>query len=102
MRTRITVVCLSVCYQSPGSFSRVYHKLDIPVYSTSFSRFPTDCKTFHSGDRAVCTLILWFPVIMNGSVYYFWFLTVTMLFLPTQQIQSIVMIVDGVASGPGD
>ena len=35
MRTRVTVlglsVCLFVCYQSPGFFSRLYDKLDIPT-----------------------------------------------------------------------
>ena len=38
MRTRVTVlslsVCLSVCYQSPGFFSRLYDKLDIPACSS--------------------------------------------------------------------
>ena len=37
MCTRVTVlclfVCLSVCYQSPGFFSRLYDKLDIPACS---------------------------------------------------------------------
>ena len=27
-------VCLSVCYQSPGSFSRLYDKLDLPACSS--------------------------------------------------------------------
>ena len=27
-------VCLSVCYQSPGSFSHLYDKLDIPACSS--------------------------------------------------------------------
>ena len=35
MHTRVTVlglfVCLSVCYQSPGFYSRLYDKLDIPA-----------------------------------------------------------------------
>ena len=37
MRTRVTVlcfVCLSVCYQSPGFYSRLYDKLDIPACSS--------------------------------------------------------------------
>ena len=38
MRTRVTVlcllVCLSACYQSPGFFSRLYEKLDIPACSS--------------------------------------------------------------------
>ena len=38
MRTRITVlclsVCLSVCYQSPGFFSRLYDKLYLPACSS--------------------------------------------------------------------
>ena len=34
MRTMVTVLCLSVCYQSPGFFSRLYDKLDIPVCSS--------------------------------------------------------------------
>ena len=38
MRTRVTVlclfVCLFVCYQSPGFFSRLYDKLDIPACSS--------------------------------------------------------------------
>ena len=34
MRTRVTVLRLSVCYQSPGFFSRLYYdKLDIPACS---------------------------------------------------------------------
>ena len=34
MRMRVTVLCLSVCYQSPGFFSRFYDKLDIPACSS--------------------------------------------------------------------
>ena len=45
MRTRVTVlcvhkgystlfVCLSICHQSPGFFSRLYDKLDIPACSS--------------------------------------------------------------------
>ena len=33
MRTRV-FVCLSVCYQSPGFFSRLYDKLYVPVCSS--------------------------------------------------------------------
>ena len=34
MRTRVTVLCLFVCYQSPGFYSRLYDKLDIPACSS--------------------------------------------------------------------
>ena len=38
MRTRVIVLCLFVylfvCYQSPGFFSRLYEKLDIPACSS--------------------------------------------------------------------
>ena len=38
MRTRVTVLCLSVClfvcHQSPGFYSRLYDKLDIPACSS--------------------------------------------------------------------
>ena len=34
MRTRVTVLCLFVCYQSPGFFVRLYDKLYLPACSS--------------------------------------------------------------------
>ena len=41
MRTTVTVLCLSVCYQSPGFFSRL-QIIPTCLFFASFSRFPTN------------------------------------------------------------
>ena len=82
MRTRLTVLCLSVClfvcYQSPGFFSRL--KLDIPACSSlvipacsslvfvGFQLTDVDI-TVSFGFLGAFFL---FSVHMNGSVYYLW------------------------------
>ena len=90
MRTRVTVVCLYVCYQSPGSFSHLYDKLDLPTCSSlaflGFQQTDFDKTVLFKRQSAFHG---YFDV--NSSVYYLWSVTpaCAILFLPAQQIRSI-------------
>ena len=106
MHTRVTVLCLSVClfvcYQSPGFFSRLYDKLDIPACSSlvflgfqltdfdktvSFGFF----GAFH-GYFVVSSPYMYerFRILLVATTVT-WSDTPTcaVLFLPTQQVRSI-------------
>ena len=100
MRTRVTVLCLFVCYQSPGFFSRLYDKLDIPACSslvflgfqlTDFDKTVSFVffGVFH-GYFVVSSPYERFRILLV-AITVTWSDTpaCALLFLPTQQVRSI-------------
>ena len=93
-------VCLSVCYRSPGFYSRLYDKLDIPACSSlvflGFLLSDFD-KTVSFG--SVGAFHGYFVVSSPYERFRILFVAITItwsdtpacavLFLPTQQVQSI-------------
>ena len=97
MRTRVTVLSLSVCYQSPAFFSRLYDKLYLPACSSldfldfqlsEFDETVSFESAFHgyfvasSPDERLRILLV--------AITVTWIVTPTVPFLPTEQIRSVV------------
>ena len=104
MRTRVTVLCLFVClsvyYQSPGFYSRLYDKFDIPACSSlvflgfQLSDFDKTVSfgffgAFH-GYFVVFSPYERFRILLV-AITVTWSDTpaCVVLFLPTQQVRSI-------------
>ena len=94
-------VCLFVCYQSPGFFSRLYDKLDIPACSSlvflgfQLTDFDKTVSLIHFGAfhgyfvvsspyERFCILLMAVTVTWSDTP------ASAVLFLPTQQVRSIV------------
>ena len=102
MRMRVTVLCLfvSVGYQSPGFYSRLYDKLDIPACSSlvflSFQLSDFD-KTvsfgffgaFHSYFVVSSPYERFRILVVAITVTWSDMPACALLFLPTQQVRSI-------------
>ena len=99
MRTRVTVLCLSVCYQSPGFYSRLYDKFDIPACSSlvflgfQLSDFDKTVSfvffgAFH-GYFVVSSPYERFRILLVATVTWSDTPACAVSFLPTQQVRSI-------------